>query len=184
LKEISKFLNSIDKCARKKQIEIIEEIKKIEQFQVKRAEIEIIDDARRLIQEELALVKNHVLREIFQENKKNKKKFFEKNNEIKQKIMVKCKDKIKEFVLSTEEYKKKLKLIAEKISETLGSSSKIFLKSEDIKYSNIFINVIKDVKIFESDKIEIGGAIGKKDMKIVDLTFDSKILNFFDLKII
>jgi vacuolar-type H+-ATPase subunit E/Vma4 len=177
-KSVSKFLASIDKYAKRKQAEIIEEIRMLESTQLQKAESEIIDDARRLIQAELSYVKSCVMRKISIKNIQIKRKIFKKMQEIEQEVLSICKEEIKNFTCS-EAYPKKLELFSRNILKILGDSADIFVRNDDLKYLNIITGVLKNAEVFKDPKIKLGGIIGKKDNVIIDLTFDAALSEFF-----
>ena len=58
------FLNNIDKYAKKQKNKIADEIKEIEERELKKAEADIIDEVNDMIYKEIANVKNKILIEV------------------------------------------------------------------------------------------------------------------------
>ena len=68
------FLNTIDKYAKKQKNKIADEIKEIEERELKKAEADIIDEVNDMIYKELANVKNKILIEVSHKEIEERKK--------------------------------------------------------------------------------------------------------------
>ncbi|MDR1240442.1 MAG: hypothetical protein LBK29_00980 [Oscillospiraceae bacterium] len=177
-KILSKFLSSIGRCARRSQSELIEGLRKIESERIKQAEAEMIDVARKIIQSELTVVKSRISREISARGVLARKRVFAKKKEVEQKIFDECEIKIKEFV-NSKSYPERLKNNCEIIFKFLGDAPRVYVRKEDLIYSDIIQNVIKNAEILAEEKIKLGGIVGKKNGTVVDETFDSALSAFF-----
>lgn len=171
-KSISRFLHSIDKCAKREEIRLADELEKLEEENWKKEEVKIIENARFLMMSELASIKNKISMSIYNVRLNFTQKIFLRKKEIEEEIFDICKTDIENFV-ETDEYKSRLKDSIADASASLGDSLDIFARKEDIDY----VSSISDGenRVFESQKIKYGGLIFCKNDVILDDTFDTRM---------
>lgn len=172
------FLNTIDKYAKKQKNKIADEIKEIEERELKKAEADIIDEVNDMIYKEIANVKNKILIEVSHKEIEERRKISLMRREMMKEILDECRKKINDFTFSGE-YPKALKGYAENISKVLKSLDvDLFVKEDDLKYTDIIKDAFgRDCNIKSSDDILIGGIMGYSAESgiIADETLDIKL---------
>ncbi len=175
----SSFLKAIDKYAKEQHSRIIKEVQEIEKKELEKAEIEIMDDVRNMAQREHLKMKNKITIEISHKELEERKKLAKKRQRIVKEIFDLCKEKLIEYSKSSK-YPEYLCRCAYKISSVLKEDDVIlYVKEEDIKYSDLIKNsFIGNCKIECTKDIEIGGikGLGRKRKLIADETLDSNLL--------
>ena len=171
-KSISRFLHSIDKCAKREEIRLADELEKLEEENWKKEEVKIIENTRFLMMSELASIKNKISMSIYNVRLNFTQKIFLRKKEIEEEIFDICKTDIENFV-ETDEYKSKLKDSIAGASASLGGSLDIFARREDVDYLNSISN--DENRVFETQKIKYGGLIFCKDNVVLDDTFDTRM---------
>ena len=176
--KFNNFLNTIDKYAKKQKNKIADEIKEIEERELKKAEADIIDEVNDMIYKELANVKNKILIEVSHKEIEERKKISLMRREMMKEILDECRKKINDFTFS-DEYPEALKCYAENISKVLkGRDVELFVKKDDLKYTDIIKNAFSgNCSIKPSDDILIGGIMGYSIESgiIADETLDIKL---------
>ena len=167
----SRFLNSIDKYARKKCLKLTEEIRQIENEKLIKEEGRIIEQAKFLMMSELADVKSKISMKIYKEQTFASQKICKRRLDIENEVFSLCEERLEKFTQS-DEYVGKLKCSLEYASKFFGGSFDVFAREKDIicvrKIENLFAidNVLVD------KKIKSGGLIFKKGNIVLDDSFD------------
>ena len=102
-KSISRFLHSIDKCAKREEIRLADELEKLEEENWKKEEVKIIENARFLMMSELANIKNEISSGIYNVRLSSIQRIYLRKKEIEEEIFDICKTDIENFV-ETDEY--------------------------------------------------------------------------------
>lgn len=174
----SSFLKAIDKYARKQQSEISEEIREIEKREMEKAEADIMEDVRGMIQKELANMKNRILIEVSHKELEERKRVSNKRRDIFKSIFMACRDRLKEFTAGSE-YEYLLKNCSARISKVLVEDDTVlFVRKEDIKYSKIIKESFgRECEVKSSGGIIIGGIRGYSEKMglIADETLDERL---------
>ena len=172
------FLSKIDNYARRQRLTMTDEIKKIEQYELKKAEDEIVEDVNSLIQKELAAMRNKIAIKISAKELSERRKISLKRQSMMKEMFKICKEKLIKFTLS-KEYPKSLEEYANKISNVLKSAdTELYIKESDIKYADKIMNAFgRECKINVLEDILIGGIKGfsVKQGLIADETLDAKL---------
>lgn len=174
----SRFLKAIDKHAKKQQTEILEEIKKIEKIELERAESEMLEDVRIMVQRELEHMKNKISIQISHKELDERKKIAHKRQEMLRNVFKESENRLIEFT-RTKEYRESLVKYAENISKKLtGSDVILYVYEEDLKYRDIIKKAFgRECRIESADDIKVGGIRGysKENNLIADETIDAKL---------
>ena len=78
----SNFLNAIDKYAKRRRSKITDEIKEIEEKEMKKAEAEIIEDVNNMIQRELVSMKNKIVIEVSHKELEERKRVSQRRRQM------------------------------------------------------------------------------------------------------
>lgn len=182
----SNFLDALDKYTKKRKKENIEDIKKQEELELRKAQAEILTDVNNLINKEIFSMKNKISIEVAKKELEEKKNFFRVRREIMENMFRECKKRLIDFTKS-QDYQKLLENYAVSISKILqGEGILIFVKKDDLKYKDLICKAFgKPCEIKESDDILIGGIKGQSISQnlIVDQTFDTKLIQQEDIAI-
>jgi len=145
---------------------------------MRKAEAEIMEDAKAMINKELVNMKNKVAVEVSRKELEERKKISRRRKEIMKDMFQECRKKLEEFTLS-EDYKQFLKKCSLEISKVLPSSdTSLFVKEEDLKFEKVIKEGFgKPCKICTAKDILIGGIRGYSVSKkiIADETLDAKL---------
>jgi len=182
----SNFLDALDKYTKKRKKENIEDIKRQEELELRKAQDEILEDVNNLIDKEIFSMKNKISIEVAKKELEEKKNFFRVRREIMENMFRECKKRLIDFTKS-QDYQKLLENYAVSISKILqGEGILIFVKKDDLKYKDLICKAFgKPCEIKESDDILIGGIKGQSISQnlIVDQTFDTKLIQQEDIAI-
>jgi vacuolar-type H+-ATPase subunit E/Vma4 len=171
----SNFLSSIEKFAEIRRAKILEEIREVENIQIKKAESETINSARTLMQLELSEMKNRITTELSEKSFELRLWSARKKKELTRKFFNICEQKLKEFS-SEPEYCEKLKKYSENIYKLLGKGAKVFIRPQDSKYSKVVSENFENCcEILHDKTIRLGGIRGENKNVIVDETYDTKL---------
>lgn len=179
----SNFLDTINKYTKRKHSETLEDIKKQEEMELRKAEEEIIEDANAMINKELIAMKNKVSIEVSRKELAERKKFFRRRKEIMEDMFKECHKRLVDFSVS-EKYKEFLNQYAKAIGNYLNSSDIVlFVKEEDLKYKDMICEAFeKPCEIAVDRDILIGGIKGySRSLGIIaDETLDAKLKEQLD----
>jgi len=168
----SRFLNSIDKYARKKCLKLAEEIRQIEKERLLKEEVKIVEQARTLMMSELADVKKKITIKIYKERTNALQKVYQRRLDMENEVFDACKLRLKKFTQS-DKYFDKLKKSLNHASKILGDSFNALVRKEDIKrVKELQESLFPSVSFFEDDSIKLGGFIFKKGNIVLDDSFD------------
>lgn len=175
----SNFLNAIDKYAKKRRKKITDELEKIEERELKKAETEIVEDVNTMIQRELMAMKNKILIEVSHKEIEERKKVSIRRRDMIKEMFFECKEKLLDYTKS-EKYLGSLKEYAKKIAKVLDGFDdvKLFVKKDDLKYEEEIKKVFgKKCEVISAEDIEIGGIKGFSETRglIADETLDAKL---------
>jgi hypothetical protein len=173
-----KFLKSIDKYARQQQLKIEEEIQNIEKAELEKSESRIIEDVNNMIQKELVSMKNKISVDISHKELECRKNLAGKRQNMLNEMFDTCAKELMEYT-KTSEYTEKMKEYAKDISKVLSESdTKLFVKEEDLKYSNLVKESFgRNCEICSDENIQIGGIRGYSEKLGImgDETLDSSL---------
>ena len=176
--KFSNFLDTIDKYAKRRKSKITDEIKEIEEKELKKAEAEIIEDVNNMVNRQLVSMKNKIIVEISHKELEERKKVSLRRKEIMKEIFKECRQKLVDFT-SSKKYTEALKEYALQISKVLlESDTELFVKEEDLKYAKLIEKSFgRKCNIKASDDIIIGGIRGYSASRglIADETLDAKL---------
>lgn len=174
----SNFLDVISKYTKRQRAKTIEEFKKQEELEIKKAEEEIIEDVNTMLDKELIEMKNKISIEVSRKELEERKAFYRRRKEIMKDMFKECRKRLIEFSLS-DEYKQSLKQYAEEIASVLASDDIVlYIKEDDLKYSDTIRGCFKNkCEIRTAKDITIGGIRGCSELRrlIVDETLDAKL---------
>ena len=174
----SNFLSVIDKYTKRQRAKTIEEFKKQEDLEIKKAEDEIIEDVNTMLDRELIEMKNKISIEVSRKELEERKSFYRRRKDIMKDMFKECRKRLIEFSKS-EEYKQSLKQYTHEIIKTLDSQDIIlYVKEDDLKYMEIIQKEFTDkFEIKTAKDIIIGGIRGYSQIKrlIADETLDAKL---------
>lgn len=176
--KFSNFLDTIDKYAKRRKSKITDEIKEIEEKELKKAEAEIIEDVNNMVEHQLVDMKNKIVVEISHKELEERKKVSLRRKEMMKEIFKECRQKLVEFT-SSERYAEALKEYASQISKVLlEPDTELFVKESDLKYSDLIQKAFgRKCEIKASEDILIGGIRGYSVSRglIADETLDAKL---------
>ena len=175
----SNFLNAIDKYAKRRRKKINDDIEKIEERELKKAETEIVEDVNTMIQRELMAMKNKILIEVSHKEIEERKKVSIRRRDMIKEMFFECRQKLIDYTKS-ESYLNSLKEYASQIAKILNDLNdvKLFVKKEDLKYEEEIKKAFgKKCEVIAADDIEIGGIRGFSESRglIADETLDVKL---------
>lgn len=170
--------DEIQRTAKAQEEAILDEVKVLEDEAYKSMQIEAKKDADYRLKQELEDIQSQAAIEISESHVERTKKLTEKRDEYVKNVINRVKDQLLEYTKSNE-YKDFLINKAKKVVASLNDDCIIYVKKEDLKYSDDLktIDHIKDVK--ESTDIMIGGLIGENpnSLLVIDETLDFALLN-------
>ena len=174
----SNFLKVIDRYAKKQKTKITDTIQEMEEYEIKKAESEIMQDVNNMIQKEIINMKNKIAVEVSHKEMDERKQVSQRRLEIIKEIFEGSRKKLTSFTFS-QEYSETIKSYAQKIASVLTSQDvQIFIKPADEKYTDLIQKAFgKACKILTTDDILIGGIRGYSPSHglIVDETLDAKL---------
>ena len=180
----SRFLNSIDKYAKKKRLKLVEEIRQIENDKLLKEESKIIEQAKFLMMSELTDVKSKISLKIYKEQTYALQKICKRRSEIENEVFDLCKKHLEEFTKS-DLYLNKLKSSLKYASKFFKTSFGVFAREQDISYLKQLQDSFEIENIFVDSKIKHGGLVFKKENIILDDSFDYHLRgqrSFFAMK--
>ena len=167
----SRFLNSIDKYAKKKCLKLTEEIRQIENDRLIKEENKIIEQAKLLMMSELAGVKSKISLEIYKEQTDAMQKICKKFSDIEKEVFELCIERLKKFTES-DSYQNKLRCSLEYALKFFDIPFDVFAREKDIPRLKEFKDLISQKNVFVDNKIKNGGLIFKKGNVILDDSYD------------
>lgn len=174
----SRFLKSIDKYARQQQSKIEEEIEDIEKAELEKSESRIIEDINNMIQKELMSMKNKISVDISHKELECRKNLAKKRQNMLNEMFETCTQELIEYT-KTSQYTEKMREYAKEISKILESTdTKLFVKEEDLKYSDLIKESFgRNCEIYSDEDIQIGGIRGYSEKlgMMSDETLDSSL---------
>ena len=170
----SRFLNSIDKYAKKKCLKLADEIRQIEKDRLLKEEVKIVEQARVLMMSELADVKKKITIKIYKEKTDAFQKVYQRRLDIENEVFSMCRLRLEKFTQS-DKYFDRLNCSLEHASKILGDSFNAFIRKKDLKYTEKLRELFPSVSILKDDNIKFGGFIFKKGNIILDDSFDCSL---------
>lgn len=175
---VSRFLRAIDRHAKKKQNEILEEMEKIEKREMEKAEAEIIEDVKVMVKREIYGIKNKISIEVSHKELDERKKIAGKRQEMMTDIFKESEKRLIDFT-RTEEYRTSLVKYTKNIAKKLPYDDVIlYVYEEDLKYEAMIREAFgRNCKLESDPSIKVGGIRGysKSAGLIADETIDSKL---------
>lgn len=176
--KISKFLEAIDKYAKEQRDKLNSEAERIRKEEEIRIEDEILGNAYKLIQREMAEMHTEISKEYSNREIEVRRKIFKQRLEIMEEVFDKAYDKLIAFTKS-DSYEKFLKDVIHSVLETLSESDLVLhLRSEDQYFVDTLKSSCKIQCEFRiDDSIKLGGIKGysKAQGIIVDETLDARL---------
>lgn len=174
----SKFLEAINKYAKEQRDELNIEAERLRKEEEMRIEDEMLSDAYKLIQREMAEMKTEISREYSNKEIEGRRKLFEKRSDIMEEVFDKARERLIAFTKS-DSYEKFLKDVVSSILETLLESDLVlYLRSEDQSFVDMLMSSCKiQCEFSVDDSIKLGGVRGysKSQGVIVDETLDARL---------
>ncbi len=174
----SNFLKVIDRYAKKQKTKITDTIQEMEEYEIKKAESEIMEDVNNMIHKELLNMKNKIAVEVSHKELQQRRQISQRRLEIIKEVFEESRNKLVSFT-SSQEYSQTLKNYASKIASVLNEHDvQIFIKPADEKYTDLIQKAFgKTCKVVTTNDIAIGGIRGYSKSRglIVDETLDAKL---------
>ena len=174
----SNFIKAINKFAEEQRSKMKDEAEAFKKEEIEKAETEILNDSYKLIQKEMAEMRIAIAKEMSKKEMDSRKKLFQKRTSITKDIFRKSREKLLDFT-RTDEYPKLLIKYAKAISSVLSKPGTIiYVRKEDLKYSDLIKDAFKfECKVESKDNISIGGIYSYNPTMglIADETLDSKL---------
>ncbi len=173
----SNFLNTIDKYAQRQKAQIEEEVEQIRKKKIEQATEEGLQDAYKLIQNEISQKKIELLTEYAQKEQKARVELFSLRRKIIFDIETAVKERITAFT-QTERYREKLLEYSEELDAFFGgAASVVYLSSKDMNMRSEIEGIIRNSSVQEDSSIQLGGLKGycKEKRIIADNTYEAKL---------
>lgn len=174
----STFLEAINKYAQQQKNQIQSEVEKFKREELIKAENEVLNDAYKLIQKEMADMRKSITSEISKKEMNAKKELLKKREGLFKEVFKKTKEKLIKYTRGTQ-YPKLLIAYAKNINSVLKEQGTIlYIKHEDLKYKELIKSSFEnDCKVLVDDHIDIGGirAVNENMGLVVDETLDAKL---------
>lgn len=176
---VSNFLQAMNKYAQEQRAKIKTEIEEIKQKELEKAEVEILNDTYKLIQDEMLQMRRNIASEVSKKEMQGRTALFEKRAAITEKVFLAATERLLEFTKSPE-YLDALEKYAKNIANVLKEPGTVlYVKKEDLAYESQIKKAFgaKDCTVQAADDIKIGGIRGYNLSMglIADESLDSKL---------
>lgn len=178
--KLSKFVQAITQYAEEQRERITQEIQELTAERLQKAEQEVLTDAYKLIQRETAAIKNQSVREMSMRELAARKEVLVRRQNITDNIFKHAKEKLTEFVCSSEYEQYMEKLLHQMIPLLSDFNTIYYISRRDQKLIEHLQNICpENARVELSDDIEIGGIRGvdANNRQIIDSTMDSKLMS-------
>lgn len=176
--KLNKFYLAINHYAEEQRKKIEKEVNEFKNKELNETEFEVLNESYRLIQKEMAEMRNKIFREIASREMDKKKTLLIKRKQITNEVFNRAFKSLLEFTLK-DNYPSLLVKYAKELSKVFDKSGTIlYIKSEDKQYEDLIkqaFSIKPTIKI--DDGIQIGGIkAGNSEMGIeADDTLDTKL---------
>ncbi len=174
--KLSKFNQAINHYAEEQRRKIENEVSEYKRRQLDEAEQEVLTEAYRLIQKEMAEMRGGITREMAHREMDARRDLIEKRRTIMEDVFSGVRERLTEFT-ATEPYAALLEKEAKEIAAVLATGEGtpvLFLKPEDMKYEDRVRKAFGSVcEIRCAQDIELGGIRATNDA--VGLTADATL---------
>ncbi|MDF2685213.1 MAG: hypothetical protein K0S55_394 [Clostridia bacterium] len=169
--KLNKFKEVVLEDAKQKRNAIEEATNKKKDVALEKAEENILEEAYKMIQNEVSEIKSDIGRELSLHNIESRKEVLAEREHYVEVVFSEVKKQLVKFTKTEQyvEYLKKAYLDAEK---ALGQITRIYVSRPDMEIVKKFI---KNTEVKQDLRIVVGGLIAENDGLIADYTFDKKI---------
>ncbi|MBW7573544.1 V-type ATP synthase subunit E [Caproiciproducens faecalis] len=176
--KMNKFYLAINHYAEEQRKKIEQEVSEFKQRELDEAEVEVLTEAYRLIQKEMAEMRNGISREMAQREMEGRKELLAKRQSITAKVFERANNALIEYTQKSE-YTALLKKFAAELSKTFTKPGTVLcIKKEDEKYQELIKEAFgKDCTFKINPDIHIGGirAYNSQMGISADITLDSML---------
>lgn len=175
--KLSKFNQAINHYAEEQRKKIEEEVSSYKQHELEDAEVEVLSEAYRLIQDEMAEMRDGIVREMAHREMDVRRELLEKRQKITDEVFEKASARLKEFTVGPE-YPKTLQHYAENLSSAFnGQDTTLFVKEADLQYCELIKAAFGSCEVRADSEILIGGirAFNPTAGIMADETLDSML---------
>ena len=176
--KMNKFYLAINHYAEEQRKKIEREVAEFKQKELDEAEVEVLTEAYRLIQKEMAEMRNGISREMAQREMDGRKELLAQRLKITAKVFERAKNALTEFTQKSD-YASLLKKFAAELSGTFTTPGTVLcIKKEDETYQELIKEAFgKDCTFQISPDIHIGGirAYNPRMGIAADITLDSML---------
>lgn len=177
-KKTNNFLEAIEKYAQQQKQQMASEFEVFKAAELKKAEEEGLKEAYNIIQNEIAAKKSEITSQLARREQESRLNLFSRRKEMTDEIFSQVKEKIIGYT-KTDKYKEKLLSFAKEVKNAVnGNSCVLYLRSDDMKYSDELLSVFDGkASAEEADDILLGGlrCYCEEMSMIFDETFDSRL---------
>jgi len=176
--KLNKFYLAINHYAEEQRKKIEQEVAEFKQKELDETEVSVLAEAYRLIQKEMAEMRNGISREMAQREMNDRRKLLEQRKKITEEVFERAAKSLNEFTQKSD-YSHLLQKFAGELSKTFHKPGTVlFLKKDDQKYQELIQQAFGSDCTFKIDAdIHIGGIRAyNSEMGIVaDETLDSML---------
>ena len=176
--KVSKFLSAINSYAEEQKQKILEEIQQYMDAEMEKAEREVLTDAYRLIQKEMAQMRGRICREISRKEMEDRKRLLSHRMELVEGVFSLAREKLADYT-KTPEYEAFLMDKAKELSGVLkGEDTVLYLRQVDMPLAERLKKAFgRPCAVEASGEIEIGGLIGSCPSQglLADETLDGRL---------
>lgn len=176
--KMNKFYLAINHYAEEQRKKIEQEVYEFKQKELEEAEVDVLAEAYRLIQKEMAEMRNGISREMAQREMNGRRELLEKRKKITEHVFERATKSLVEFTQKSD-YAALLQKFAGALSKEFNTPGTVFgIKKEDQKYQDLIQQAFGNDCAFKIDAdIHIGGIRAyNSEMGIVaDETLDSML---------
>lgn len=176
--KMNKFYLAINHYAEEQRKKIEREVTEFKQKELDEAEVEVLTQAYRLIQKEMAEMRNGISREMAQREMEGRKELLAQRRKITTEVFGRAKNALTEFTQKSD-YVSLLKKFAAELSGTFTEPGTVLcIKKEDETYQELIKEAFgKDCTFKISPDIHIGGirAYNSRMGIAADITLDSML---------
>jgi len=176
--KMNKFYLAINHYAEEQRRKIEQEVAEFKQKELDEAEVDVLTEAYRLIQKEMAEMRNGISREIAQREMEGRKELLAKRQKITAEVFERARKALADYT-QTGDYACLLKKFAAELSKTFTKPGTVLrIKKEDENYQELIKEAFGNDCVFNiSPDIHIGGirACNTQMGIAADVTLDSML---------
>ena len=174
----SKFMNAIQNDARLRRQQILDEIEAFNRQQLDQAQKEVLEDARRLIQQETADMRNSIRHDVSVKEIESKRALLKKREALTREIFQKARQKLVDFT-QTSGYEAYLTKACREIAALLPATGgkTLELRPEDSGFAQTLLALLPGAQVKTGAHIGIGGlrVIDSDGGRIFDQTLEARL---------